>query len=201
MRAYVDRILRNSAGDAGYRLLIAGADREIDPSDEAMDIAAELSEAGGRVLLVDWSLDGKPLLSDVNVGRAGSIAELIADKAQFEDVLTPLADTNVQYAYASLTPNSAELSDARGVNLVLDACDEVYDQVIVFGRLDDATAIFETIEGRFDAGMLVAETSDDRDVVPDQFLGFDVTDIDIIHHSRSGRSRTAGVRRSGMAAR
>ncbi|MBU2534091.1 MAG: hypothetical protein KKB37_15225, partial [Alphaproteobacteria bacterium] len=170
----------------GFRLLVTGAVKDIDPSDEAIELVAELSDAGARVLLVDWTLDGRPLLADIDVGGASSLADLIAGRAEFSDIIVPLSDANVHYVRASAAPLSPELRNENAVNAALDALDEAYDHVVVFGRYDDARTLFETIEGRFDAGLTVAKTSlgaENPDA--DSFLGFDVADIEIVHHYRN----------------
>lgn len=195
MAPFAKRFFASKSSEGGFRLLVAGRTNNIDPSDEAAELAVELSEAGARVLLVDWALDGRQLLRDVARGRAAGLAELINGDAQFEDVLISLADSNVQYAYASRSAGQPQLSDEAGLNLVLDAFDEAYDHVIVFGRHDDARALFETIEGRFDAGLIVAEGTVGTLDKPHQFLGFDVTDIDIQQHIRPGNSPSARERR------
>jgi len=175
---------RNAAPQAGgHRLLVAGATDAIDPSDEAIELAGELSEAGARVLLIDWSLDGRQLFTDVaNTGEA-SVFDLMNEAAEFEDVLAPLPDTNVHYAIASRNPVPLSELHEQKINLVLDALDEAYDHIIIVGRREDARVLFETIEGRFDAGLTVADNTSDNHT--GRFLGCDVTDIDIATFART----------------
>lgn len=171
--------------DGGFRLLISGETDSIDPSDEAADLVAELSDAGASVLLLDWSLDGTRLYGEIDKGVTASLADLMGDRAEFEDILMALPDNNVHYIYAADQPNSDHLLDEEGLNLILDALDETYEHVIVVGRRPDAQALFETIQGRFDTGMTVAEASvGTTPVNPNTFLGFDVTDIEIIRYIR-----------------
>lgn len=180
--------------DGGFRLLIAGETDNIDPSDEAADLVAELSDAGARVLLLDWSLDGARLYREIDKGDTASLADLLAGRAEFEDILMALPDNNVHYIYAADQPISDELLDEDGLNLILDALDETYEHVIVVGRMPDAKALFETIQGRFDTGMTVAEASVGvAPVNPDTFLGFDVTDIEIIRYIRKVGQKAAAA--------
>ncbi len=172
--------------DGGFRLLIAGDTDSIDPSDEAIELVAELSDAGARVLLVDWSLDGNRLLGEIDAGTTVGLVELIVGRAEFEDVLVALPDTNVHYVYSTGKPASNELLEEESLNLVFDAFDETYDHVVIVGRHTDARALFETIQGRFDTGMTVAEASvGTTPASAETFLGFDVTDIEIIPYVRS----------------
>lgn len=195
LTAYARRFISAQSQEGAFRLLIAGEINDIDPSDEAIELAAELSDAGARVLLIDWALSGVPLLDDIDVGNAASLAELIDERARFEDALLPLSDTNVHYVYASRQVGEPQLRDEAGLNLVLDAFDEAYDHVVVFGRYDDACALFETIEGRFDVGMIVLNgPAPAAGRNNDQFLGFEVADIEIIHHERCGQVPADGVR-------
>ncbi|WP_299371307.1 hypothetical protein, partial [uncultured Kiloniella sp.] len=81
------------------------------------------------------------------------LVDLMARRAEFEDVLVALPDSNVHYAFATAQSAAPGLLDEDGLNLVLDAFDETYDHVLVVGRHGDARALFETLPGRFDTGM------------------------------------------------
>ena len=68
--------------------------------------------------------------------------------------------------------------------MTLDALDEAYDQIVVAADNRDAKLLFEAIEGRFDAAVVVtakAGVPAAGNVGPDTLLGFEVTDIDAIH--------------------
>jgi succinoglycan biosynthesis transport protein ExoP len=69
----------------------------------------------------------------------------------------------------------------------LDALDEAYEQIIVVAKLADARALFEAIQGRFDAGVMVnavARTTAVLQDPPGTFLGFEVTDITLVRYNR-----------------
>jgi len=179
--------------EGGLRVLIAGADNQIDASDEAIELAHELSELSNRVVVVDWSPGGEPLLADIDMDLARPMAELLSGEAEFQDIIVALADTNVHYIRASDGTSDEDVFDEVGINLVLDALDQAYDQVIVVGRHDDAQLLFETIEGRFDAGLVVHQ-GDERDLdARVGFLGFEVEEMDIIHHDRSSARSVAAA--------
>ena len=179
--------------EGGLRLLIAGADNLFDASDEAIELAHELSELSNRVVVVDWAPGGEPLLADIDMDLARPMAELLSGEAEFQDIIVALADTNVHYIRASDGTSDEDVFDEVGINLVLDALDEAYDQVIVIGRHDDAQLLFETIEGRFDAGLVVHQ-GDERDLdARVGFLGFEVEEMDIIHHDRSSARSVAAA--------
>ena len=82
--------------------------------------------------------------------------------------------------------------DADRINLVLDALDEAYQQIIVMGRYNEARQLFQTIEGRFDAGLIVSNQA--MAAEPNVFLGFEVSDIEIVHHVRAEGSAAATAR-------
>lgn len=184
--SYAAYLIGSAPVDGGFRQLIAGANEKIDPSDEAIDLVAELSDAGSRVLLVDWNLDGKRLHSYIETDGAAALVDVMAGRAEFDDVLVTLPDCNVHYIYTADAPARDELLDEEALNLVLDALDEAYDHVVVVSRYEDARALFETIQGRFDAGMTVAEASVGTPLPSeDSFLAFEVADIEIVHYVRS----------------
>jgi hypothetical protein len=66
---------------------------------------------------------------------------------------------------------------------VLDALDEVYDHIVVVARLDEARRLFEAIEGRFDAGIVMSDRRGQGPTInagPGVFLGFEVTEVYIV---------------------
>ena len=184
--AYAQHLIGDLPVEGGYRLLITGASEAVDPSDEVIDLVAELSDAGLRVLLVDWSLNGERLHPDIDVGAAASLVEVMSGHAQFDDILVTLPDSNVHYVYSTTAPAPGALLNEDDLNLVLDALDEAYDHVVVAGSYSDTRALFETIQGRFDAGMTVAEADVGMPMsTGDSFLGFEVADIEIVRFVRS----------------
>ena len=84
--------------------------------------------------------------------------------------------------------------DEEGLNLILDALDEAYDQIVVIGRFAPAQNLFEIVQGRFDAGIAVYDNSGVSEPKPEPantFLGFEVTDIDIIRYGRPATKQLA----------
>jgi polysaccharide biosynthesis transport protein len=83
---------------------------------------------------------------------------------------------------------------------MLDALDEAYDHIVVIGNHDAARALFQTIEGRFDAGITIAEPSKRQPLIeeePGSFLGFEVSELDVIRFERVGSATaTAPVKRT-----
>ncbi len=173
--------------EGGFRTLVTGETADIDPSDEAIEIASELGDDGHGVAIVDWSVSGDRLLGEIEIGNAASLSDLLAGRAQFDEVIVALPDTNVQYLYADGSADGI-LDDGERLNLVLDSLDEAYAHVIVLSRRDDAEKLFEAIEGRIDAGLLVGEPPFDEATSADGgnvFLGFEVTDIEVVRFDRA----------------
>lgn len=199
----VERLVGNSAGQGGYRTVIVGESVDVDVREEAADIAAGLSAAGRQVVLVDWSLDGQGIAGGLGLPVSPGFTELLAGVASFDDVIGMLPDGDVHVlpcgAAGVMTKDGL---DPNRLNLLLDALDEAYGDVVITGEHDAIRALFQVIEGRVDAGVVVARTSARRDATSslssDQFLGFDVTEIDILRLE----SRQAGtpMRRSGRRA-
>ncbi len=185
MSHYALHLIDELPVEGGYRLLITGASEAVDPSDEVIDLVAELSDAGLSVLLVDWSLDGERLHSDIEIGAAASLSDVMSGHAEFDDILVTLPDSNLHYIYSTDARVGGELLNEDDLNLVLDALDEAYDHVIVAGGYNDTRALFEAIQGRFDAGMTIADaTIGTAPVNGDSFLGFDVADIEVVQFVR-----------------
>ncbi|HUS97188.1 MAG TPA: hypothetical protein VMX97_10645, partial [Hyphomicrobiaceae bacterium] len=184
--------------DAGYRSLVAGERQGIDPTDEALTLAHELQQSGAHVIIVDWSLDGHGCAGDLDLPAEPGVAELLAGTATFEDVIVEIPDSEIHFIASGKPLDEVDASlDADTLNLVLDALDEAYDHIVVVGQFGPAQALFEAIQGRFDAGITIADSRRGRAVVQepeDSFLGFEVTDIDVIRFERSRSSATSSRR-------
>jgi uncharacterized protein involved in exopolysaccharide biosynthesis len=201
--AVVDRLIANAAGQTGYRTLIVGQAIDTDVRGEAVELASALSRAGRQVVLVDWSLDGIGLAPDLGVASSPGFTNLLGDDASFEDVIRPIAESALHFVpCGTARPAGAGDIDPDRINLLLDALDEAYEDVVITGPYAAARDYFRAIEGRVDAGVLVGSVivPDDADVGSEQrLLGFDVTEIDVIHLNtgRTSSSNRQGGRRSG----
>ena len=192
----------------GFRTLITGELDAIDAAGDGIALAKALAEAGSDVMLVDWSLDGHGAAETIGARSGAGMAELLQGKAKFEDVVTRIPGSGAHLIAAGSANIDAGALDPDQLNLTLDALDTAYDHIVVVGKNSAARALFEAIQGRFDAGVLVYEgkrrmTRADQ---PGTFLGFEVTDIELFRLERplSGQvvqERLARVTKSGAEAR
>ncbi len=176
----VSRIEANN-GASGYRTLITSDVVNLDARDEALVVAKDLSSARNSVILVDWAPDGEGMAQNIGAARSPGLNDLFAGAATFQDVIQVVPDSGVHFI-ATGASSSVPL-DPDKINLVLDALDEAYSNIIVVAHHDAARHLFEVIEGRFDAGVTVTEPKGSVAMIQDQpgtFLGFQVADIDLI---------------------
>src|SRR5690606_1237632 len=113
-------------------------------------------------------------------------------RATFEEIIVRLPGSRA-HAIAAGTPLSDQNSalDIEILSLALDTLDEVYEHIVIVADHDEARRLFAALEGRFDACVSVGEAG--RETSPlaasvDRFLGFDVTDIQIIRFERKSRA-------------
>ena len=189
----------------GFRTLITGETDGVDATAEGIELAKALTEAGADVMLVDWSPDGHGAAEAIGVPSVPGIVDLLEGRAKFEDVVTRLPGSNAQLIPAGAgSTTAAALLDPDQVNLVLDALDTAYDHIVVVGRNKAARALFEAIQGRFDAGVIVADGRRRGPRVMDatgMFLGFEVTDIELFRLERSNSGQLAKERLARVAAK
>lgn len=195
-----ERLLDLSATQAGFRTMIAPEVRSLACATEAIALAKALSGAGRQVLLVDWSFDGDGISADIGVASAPGINDLLAGGASFEDVITRIPGSGAHYLpCGTALAEAAIAADADRLNLVLDALDEAYDHIVIAGGHDGARQLFQTIQGRFDAGVIVGEPAKRQPLIedaPGSFLGFEVTDLEIMRIERAP-SKPADAWRTG----
>lgn len=188
------RRVASRAEGGGYRTLIAGETGMMSVSSHAAELAKALAELGQSVILIDWAPEGDGVAHALALPPGPGIAELLRGAAGFEEIIRRVPGSDAQLIGAgTFEPGSAAALDPDRLNLVLDALDEAYDQVIVAGRHAPARAFFETIEGRVDCGVLVADPGRIGSVLndpPGSYLGFEVAEIDLVRYDRQAPAVT-----------
>jgi uncharacterized protein involved in exopolysaccharide biosynthesis len=165
----------------GYRTLLVGDG--IDGSGEARDYASALAASGRRCVLIDWSRSGKGVASALGLAAQPGVNDLLGGKATFDDVILRLPDSEAHFVACGASVAEGTPLDPDWISLVFDALDETYDHVVVVARLDAARELFEAIEGRFDAGIVMSERRAEGaniNAAPGVFLGFEVTEIHVV---------------------
>lgn len=172
----------------GHRCLLTGLSPAIDSNNEAIELAKALSALGRHVVLADWSPTGGGVAEKLQLAVEPGMTDLIIGETSFDQAIArmPGCGAHIIPTGRSLDAVAAEL-DPDQLNLVLDALDEAYDHIIVTGPHEDARALFEAIQGRFDTGITVAESQGRVSVLDDPedtFLGFEVAEIELIRYVR-----------------
>jgi polysaccharide biosynthesis transport protein len=180
----VAHVVSRTPGRGGYRTLVAGDSDGIDGSQAAVSLVEGLARAGQAVVLVEWSHRDQPVAEGFGSEGLPGIAELVSGAASFEDVIVTVPGSDAHFIPAGhgLGELAATL-DPDQLNLVLDALDEAYAHIVVVGDNSSARVLFEVIQGRFDSGILVGDSSVARSVLSDPagtFLGFEVADIELL---------------------
>ncbi|MGI9403054.1 MAG: GumC family protein [Hyphomicrobium sp.] len=181
------RVLAPGAG--GFRTLLTCETAELDPANEAVELVKELAVSGAEVMLIDWCLDGRGVAEKIGALSWPGLSEVLQGKAKFDDVVVRVPGSGVYLVPSGGGATStAALLDPDQVNLALDAFDTAYDHIVVVGKHAVARDLFEVIEGRFDAGVMVMEGRRRAGVFPDPpgtFLGFEVIDIELFRLERT----------------
>lgn len=189
-----DRLLALSGSEQrGCRTMVAGEALGIDATDEAIALAERLGAAGRKVVLIRWkSAGGDVRGAPPPAGKVG-LNDLLEGRATFEEIIARLPGTQAHAiaAGSALSDEQAAL-DLDLLSLVLDTLDEVYEHIVIVADHEEARTLFAVLEGRFDACISVGEAGRETDALKasfDRFLGFEVTDIQIVRLER--KSRTA----------
>ena len=188
MELVAERLKARRPAEGGHRTLITGESEQIVPFDEAVELVRALSEGGTQAILVDWSPRGEGLASMIHLDISAGLNDLLSGEARFDDIIQRLPGTGAHTIASGRGMYNPDADiDPDQLNLVLDALDEAYDHIVVAGRHDEARKLFEAIEGRFDAGVIVATLHREPHVSEDRagiFLGFEVADIEIVRFVR-----------------
>ncbi|MGD9829949.1 MAG: GumC family protein [Hyphomicrobiaceae bacterium] len=182
--AVAQRLLERAEGTAGFRSILTGAQPGIMPSTEAMEIASALAKAGRQVLLVDL---GRPAGE-----RQPGLADVIIGTTSLETAVTLIPGTEVHYlSHGSATGRAAAIGDADRLNLIFDTLDETFEHICIYGDNASTRSLFTTMQGRFDIGIVVNRGR--PEAAPTGFLGYDVSDFEVIQLHRPQAARGAGA--------
>ena len=185
--ALARRLKDARVADNGHRTILTGEIASIDASAEALGLAKAIAEGGHYVLVVDWSPSGEGFAGTAGLEPSKGFNDLLRGEALFDEIIQRLPGSTVQAIASGKASDADHEIDSDQLNLILDALDEAYDHIIVAGRHDEARKLFETIEGRFDAGIVVVDPPRVPPILVDasgMFLGFEVADIDVIRFER-----------------
>ena len=187
MTALAGRLKDARVADNGHRTILTGETPSIDASAEALKLAKVVAEGGHYVLVVDWSPSGQGFAGAAGLEPSKGFNDLLRGEALFDEIIQRLPGSTVQAIASGKAFDADHEINSDQLNLILDALDEAYDHIIVAGRHDEARKLFETIEGRFDAGIVVVDPPRVPPILVDasgMFLGFEVADIDVIRFER-----------------
>jgi Mrp family chromosome partitioning ATPase len=194
MAALARRLQEKRQGNGGHRTILTGECAKIDASAEALELAKTIAAGNRYVLVVDWSPSDQGFAESAGLDPKKGFNDLLRGDALFDQIIHRLPGSTVHaIASGKAFDDPKQDIDPDQLNLILDALDEAYDFIIVTGRHDEARKLFETIEGRFDAGIIVDEPPRLPPILEDisgTFLGFEVADIDLIRFERTRPSAT-----------
>ncbi len=175
-----------ASNETGFRTLMARGNDPV-PAAVIVELAETIMQDAGQALLIDWAIDGKGIASELGLPRSPGFSDLMRGAASFSNTVSRIPGSPVHLiASGSAFAEGQDGLDADQLNLVLDALDEAYEHIIVVASEPSARILFETIQGRFDAGVALVGEATARSqtmVRPGQFLGFDVSDIELLCHA------------------
>ncbi len=178
--AAAQRLAALANGARGFRVLVSGEAATTPGAWAASQLAQHLAENGARVLLVGWPAWGDTLARLNGAASHPGTAELLAGAASLEEAIQHVPDRGFDLLPAGLA--APKTVDGDGAAMVLDALDEIYDMIVVSAPSDTARALFEALQGRFDAGVLLvpnAAALEPRGANA-AFLGFKVPDLPVL---------------------
>ncbi|HRD74917.1 MAG TPA: hypothetical protein PK264_03110, partial [Hyphomicrobiaceae bacterium] len=191
---------RATGAHGAARTMVVGSGHDNSTVGDARDLALTLADAGRKVIIVEWSTGASRLVEDIGADDGAGMSELLSGAATFEDVIRRLPGSEAHFLTGGGTLAVLGGEEAERVNLVLDALDEAYDHILITGDRPNVKRLFEIIQGRIDTGVLIdaGGVSRPNDAAPGTFLGYDVTDIDVVRLDPNGVHQS---RRAPKAAR
>jgi succinoglycan biosynthesis transport protein ExoP len=145
------------AGEAGRRVAVAGAARNVGTTLTAVALARTLAHTS-RVVLVDLAL-GSPNIAAFAIDRAGpGIADLVRGTAAFGQIITRERDSRVHVVPAGrISADSAAILASERLRIAIDALSRTYDHVVI-----DAGTVTDQMPRLAQRAVLVATGVDEE---------------------------------------
>jgi polysaccharide biosynthesis transport protein len=119
------------AGEAGKRIAVIGAEREVAAALTAVGLARELAREA-RVVLVDLALEEPGLAMIAGDPRAPGIGDLVRGAASFGQIITRDRYSRVQLVQAGQAAgNPAAIVNSERLAIAIDALSRTYDHVVI----------------------------------------------------------------------
>jgi Mrp family chromosome partitioning ATPase len=185
-----------SAGEAGRRISVVGARRNMGATQATITLARALAQRA-RVVLVDLALDAPGLSSIATDSDGPGISELILGSASFGQIITRDRYSRVHViTTGAVKGDSAAVFNSQRLSITLEALARSYDYVVVdAGALRDAPT--ERIAQFAPRAVLVANELDDPATVSarEALLAAGFANVSVLVNSPQGpQSDSNGTR-------
>ena len=119
------------AGEAGKRIAVIGAEREVASAATAIGLARALGREA-RVILVDLAFDEPALAAIAADQRAPGMGDLVRGAASFGQIITRDRYSRVQLVQAGESAgNAAAIVNSERLTIAMDALARSYDHVVI----------------------------------------------------------------------
>lgn len=167
-----------ASGEAGHRVTVIGAARNIGTTRSALALARALSAQGRRVAVADLAFNSPGLFISSTDPYAPGFAELVRGTASFGDIITRDKFSRVQLVATGRIMGDAQaiLASPR-LAVTLEALARAYDHVLVdAGALTEAPA---ALFARFSphAVLVATDSTDTIDLARSQLLAAGFADV------------------------
>lgn len=183
MTAALRQVLAVRPAQGGRRTLVVSSRPNVDASESALALARLSVRRRESVLLVGWDPCSVLAMPGIGGGTPG-LSDVLAGGTLFDAVIRPLEKGIHGLPAGRPFRDEAALSDGDRLNMTFDVLDDAFDHVIVTGERAAVAALFQSMEGRFDAVLEVVEPGSDVRLQPNEVLGFSVQDMVVIRALR-----------------
>jgi MinD-like ATPase involved in chromosome partitioning or flagellar assembly len=185
----------SAAGEAGRRITVLGARRNMGTTQASIALARALVKQA-RVVLVDLALDAPNLSVIATDPNAPGISELVLGSASFGQIITRDRHSRVHVIMAGRpTRDSTAIFNASRLTITLEALARSYDHVVIdAGSMQDApTERFAQLTPR---AVLVADELDNQATTSacDELLAAGFANVSVLANPPQGpQSDTSGT--------
>lgn len=193
--AEVARHLESRAGAHGaFRTLVTMDRGHPGTAAVAADVARELAARGIKAVVVDCVESGETLASALGLTPAPGLRDVLAGRVSFERAIATLPGSNADIIVAG-APQSGSIAAAGAdhLNVAFDTLDQGYAHVLAVADRTAAQTLFEAMEGRFDAGLVLGRaTTRPTEDGNGRFLGYQLGDFEVLRLEQGDQgARTA----------
>ena len=189
LRAVAQRIAGAAQRSRGYAVIISADTPDADITREVVNVTREIADTKVKTMLLDRSESLHVISSVLGLPRTPGMKELLCGRASVEDVIKRDPESNAQVITAGNPRLPSKTAGGQvGLEMMVDALNEVYDCLIIHADFATARELFGELGSHVSATVTIG-SDPQASGETSEFLGIEATNKTLIRYENPDARR------------